>query len=270
MSNINLDLKYDLMKVGLTEREAKVYQVLVGVEALTASAIPKFTDIPRTKIYEVLDSLIRKGFCKEGDNSSEGRAYSAVHPKVALANLALAEEERLNDMKRVNEHIGQILTPIFETSSWRLKNYDFVEILRGRQEIIARYTELRGSTKSELLEFTKGPLAMTEDDIRAGSVLTKEMISNGVKVRAIYEMDKSDRSFDFALKVDKEIGVETRFNSYLPVKLSLVDDKYTMIFMPDPMILEQNLTGLVIEHIGMNALIKMAFESYWDASSIVK
>ena len=267
MSNTSLDVKYDLMKVGLTEREAKVYQVLVGVETLTAGAIPKFTDIPRTKVYEILDSLIRKGFCKEGNNNGEGQAYSAVHPKVALANLALAEEERINDMKRVNEYISKILTPIYDNSSWRLKNYDFVEVIRGRQEIITRYSELRSSTTAELLEFTKGPLAMSENEIKAESVLTEKMILSGVKVRAIYEVDKSDHSFDFAFKIDKEIGVDARFNSFLPVKLSLVDDKYTMIFMQDPMIIQPNLTGLVIEHAGMNALIKMAFESHWDIST---
>lgn len=267
MSNINLDVKYDLMKVGLTEREAKVYQVLVGVETLTAGAIPKFTDIPRTKVYEVLDSLIRKGFCKEGDSSSDGQTYCAIHPKIALGNLARAEEERLNDMKRVNEHISQLLTPVFDNSSWRLKNYDFVEILRGRQEMISKYTDLRNSTKNELLEFTKGPLAMSDNDIKAESVLAKEMIQKGVKVRTIYEIEESNHSFDFALKIDKKIGAETRYNSYLPVKLSLFDDKRTMISMSDPMIMQPNLTALVIEHSGMNALIKMAFESYWDKSS---
>ena len=269
MSNTNLNVKYDLMKVGLTEREAKVYQVLVGVEALTAGAIPKFTEIPRTKVYEILNSLIRKGFCKEGDSSSDGQTYCAVHPKIALGNFARAEEDRLNDMKSISEHISELLTPIFDNSSWRLKDYDFVEILRGRQEIITRYSELRNSTTTELLEFTKGPLAMSNEDIKAESVFAQKMIQKGIKVRTIYEIEESNHSFDFALEVDKEIGAETRYNSYLPVKLSLFDDKRTMISMSDPMIMQPNLTALVIEHSGMNALLKVAFESYWDKSSLI-
>lgn len=146
-------------------------------------------------------------------------------------------------------------------------------MLRGPKEIVTRYRQLRDTAEYELLEFTKGPLAMSEEDINAGAEISKELISRGVKAMSIYEIDDSleqNHSFGFALKKDKEIGVEARYISSLPVKLSLFDDKYTMIFMDDPTLLRQNLTALVIEHKGMNTLIKMAFEAYWEMSKPIE
>jgi hypothetical protein len=55
----------DLEQLGFTPREAKLYLALVGGGEFTAADLHRLAGIPRTKIYETLDSMVRRGFCTE-------------------------------------------------------------------------------------------------------------------------------------------------------------------------------------------------------------
>ena len=44
----------ELQYLGLSEKEAKVYELLTSTEGLSAATIAKRTDIKRASVYEVL------------------------------------------------------------------------------------------------------------------------------------------------------------------------------------------------------------------------
>ena len=51
-----------LQQVGLNAYESRAYMVLIGHQRFKALEVAGRARIPRQKIYEVLDSLIEKGF----------------------------------------------------------------------------------------------------------------------------------------------------------------------------------------------------------------
>ena len=51
--------------LGLTERGAKVYVSLLSRKGFTTLELQNSVDIPRTKIYEVLQRMIERGICSE-------------------------------------------------------------------------------------------------------------------------------------------------------------------------------------------------------------
>mgnify|MGYP001588345074 CR=1 FL=1 len=51
-----------LKKFGLNTSEAKVYITLLVLEDAKASEIAKRANVPRNKLYEIADSLNKKGF----------------------------------------------------------------------------------------------------------------------------------------------------------------------------------------------------------------
>jgi len=53
-----------LMRVGLTEYEAKVYLALLSMHLSTATKTAEKSEVPRTKIYSVLEALGSKGWVK--------------------------------------------------------------------------------------------------------------------------------------------------------------------------------------------------------------
>ena len=264
-----------LIEMGLTEREAKVYRVLLGVSEITAAAIPKFTDIPRTKVYEALSSLVRKGFCKEVPSSEgsgqNGQTFAAVSPEVALEGLMTIEKKRMQHLEELNATLTRELLSMYNNSTSRLQDYNFIEILRGRHEIIRRYTQMRNESKTEILELSPGDFTMTTEEANSEADANELLIRKGVSIKVIYERKEilSGENEYFHTK-NKEAGVEARMVDYLPIKISLFDGTTVMLPLSDPIVAEPNLTVLIIEHRNLYRVLRDAFESYWAKGESVE
>ncbi len=262
------DIVSHLVEIGLSEREAKVYKVLLGISEITAAAIPKFTDVPRTKVYEVLNSLIKKGFCKEASypsaGQSGGQTYCAVDPKIALSGWMQIKENQLEELKKANEKLIAISSAVYEHSAWRLKDYDFIEVLKGRQEITHRYTELRSGVTSQILEFTKGSYAMSEEEMNREADNNLRLVEAGVQLRVIYEAKElTDFNNPYWHLKNTEIGVEARLVDRVPIKMSLFDNSLIMMLLSDPLIAEPNMTALIIKHPELYSVLKGVFDAHW-------
>ncbi len=68
-----------LQRIGLTEYEAKAYLGLLGDHLSSASKLSEKSGVPRTKIYQVLESLQRKGWIQV--YSGVPLLFKAVNPK---------------------------------------------------------------------------------------------------------------------------------------------------------------------------------------------
>ena len=75
----------DLIEVGLSANQAKAYFSLLTNSELSASELAKVSRIPRTRIYDVLEVLVKKGLCVEKHDRI--RHYRAIRPAEALGIL---------------------------------------------------------------------------------------------------------------------------------------------------------------------------------------
>ncbi|NLH21048.1 MAG: TrmB family transcriptional regulator, partial [Methanothrix sp.] len=91
-----------LCKLGLTQYEAKTYATLVGMGEATAREVNEISGVPRTRIYDVLRDLERKGFVEFSDGSPT--YYRAVDPDQVMKRL---RDELVESIDRsVNELKG--------------------------------------------------------------------------------------------------------------------------------------------------------------------
>src|SRR5579863_1734443 len=102
-----------LQQLGLNAYEARSYLVLVGHPRFKALELAARAHVPRQKIYEVLDSLVEKGFAQVTQEKT--KLYSAVPPDQAipsfLARRAQAMEHQLADQSRAARGmIDQLMT----------------------------------------------------------------------------------------------------------------------------------------------------------------
>ena len=86
-----------LLQLGLTEYEAKAYTALLNTHLCTATRASEKSSVPRTRIYQVLESLQRKGW---------GRVYSgvpllfkAVEPAIVFENVKENYADLLESVK---------------------------------------------------------------------------------------------------------------------------------------------------------------------------
>ncbi len=98
-----------LWELGLTKYEIKAYVALLDQESRTASQISKYSNIPFSKIYDVLGSLERKGWIvKERSRPSK---YYPKPPSLALETAKLRIQSALRSSER---HILNELQPLYE------------------------------------------------------------------------------------------------------------------------------------------------------------
>src|SRR6201996_7030898 len=71
-----------LQSMGLNAYEARSYLVLVGHPRFKALELAARAHVPRQKIYEVLDSLVEKGFAQVIQEKT--KMFSAVPPNQAI------------------------------------------------------------------------------------------------------------------------------------------------------------------------------------------
>src|SRR5512138_1091576 len=71
-----------LQSIGLNAYEARSYLVLIGHPRFKALELAARAHVPRQKIYEVLDSLVEKGFAQVVQEKT--KLFSAVQPTLAL------------------------------------------------------------------------------------------------------------------------------------------------------------------------------------------
>jgi sugar-specific transcriptional regulator TrmB len=81
-----------LRRLGLEEKEIKVYLVLLKFGNITASKIAKETSIDRATCYRYLDSLIKKGLVSYAIENNI-KYFKAAHPEKILEDLQEKESE---------------------------------------------------------------------------------------------------------------------------------------------------------------------------------
>src|SRR3954465_5213424 len=72
-----------LQQLGLNAYESRSYLVLIGHPRFKALELAARSHVPRQKIYEVLDSLVEKGFAKGIQEKT--KLFSAGDPSLAIS-----------------------------------------------------------------------------------------------------------------------------------------------------------------------------------------
>ncbi|SFB97034.1 Sugar-specific transcriptional regulator TrmB [Halobiforma haloterrestris] len=83
-----------LAELGLSNYEARAYVVLAGNGPMTADQVADESDVPRGRVYDVLNSLVDRSLARADDGRP--RTYVHVEPEEAVARL---KERRLEELE---------------------------------------------------------------------------------------------------------------------------------------------------------------------------
>jgi len=243
-----------LTRLGLTSYEAKAYLALTRRGSSTAAEVARLAGVPRQRIYDVLAGLVGKGLAL----SKPGNVvkYTATPPDTAFEHLLADRRQELADLERAAEQMVDQLGPAFEAGQAHTDPLEYIEVLRDRRAINARFGELRANIQDEILVFTKPPYATP--------VPSNVEVAKSHRARSVYEFSifDSEQSAE-GVRRFIEAGEEARFVSELPLKLVIVDEMIVMFGMEDPVAGSSELTIVVIEHQSLARILKIAFETVW-------
>lgn len=201
MSNELLIIE-DMKKLGLSEYEVKAYLKLLEEYPVNGYSLSKNSGIPRSRIYEVLDSLKKKQIVFE---EIEGKTtlFHPLDPKLLL-----------NKFKNTFENIFDNVDEYTKKVYYEQQNDNKLIFIKGRNKIIEFVNTLISDAKKIIA------VSVWEEEMNDISIGLDDAISRGVKLRGIYFGKKNPY---------KEIVTHRRIERYLAEK----SERYMTIIIDD-------------------------------------
>jgi HTH-type transcriptional regulator, sugar sensing transcriptional regulator len=254
-----------LQQIGLNAYESRSYLVLVGHPKFKALELAARAHVPRQKIYEVLDSLVEKGFAQVVREKT--KLFSAVEPSLAIpayfARRSQQLQQELTEQSRFATDLVEDLNSAYSEGQGGRGTLDFLRIVSEPLQTAAEYRRMISEVQGDYMEFSRPPYAVDplEDH------LVRQARLRGVRCRLLVEVGTLDDEHRRRLMEFIDIGVEVHQVPSLPLKLALFDGKKGLIALLDPVITRPTWTSVVFDHSGMGEAMNGLFEDYWRRSN---
>lgn len=254
-----------LQQLGLNAYEARSYLMLLGHSRFKALELAPRARVPRQKIYEVLDSLVEKGFARVVQDRT--KLFSAVEPNLAipayLARKRELMEHELTGQARSASNLLEDLSGLYSEGKGGRGTLDFLRIVAEPTQTAGEYRRMLGEVRAEYLEFSRPPYAVDPLDEK----LVKQARGRGVACRLLIESGTLDTHQRQRLIEYAAAGVEIREAPSLPLKLACFDGRNGLIALLDPVISKPTWTSLVFDHAGLGEAMKHLFEDRWQRAT---
>src|SRR5579871_2697298 len=133
-----------LQQLGLNAYESRSYLVLLGHPKFKALELAARAHVPRQKIYEVLDSLVEKGFAQVVQEKT--KLFSAVEPSLAipsyLAQRAQVLQQELTDQSRLAGGLIDDLALSYSEGQGGRGTLDFLRIVNDPGQTAVQYRKM--------------------------------------------------------------------------------------------------------------------------------
>jgi hypothetical protein len=250
-----------LQQVGLNAYEARSYLVLMGHPRFKALELAARAHVPRQKIYEVLDSLVEKGFSQVVQEKT--KLFSAVDPSLAipgyLARRSKALHNEITEQARLASGLIEDLRAAFVEGQDGRGKLDFLSLVNDPTQSAIHYRRMLTTVSHSFAEFARAPFAVDPLDEQ----FVKDSADRGVQCRLLIEGGTVQDGHRENLSEYREHGIDIRFLERLPLKLALFDSKCGLIAMLDPVLTRPAWTSVVFEHEGFGEAMAGLFEVYW-------
>jgi sugar-specific transcriptional regulator TrmB len=250
-----------LQQLGLNAYEARSYLVLIGHPRFKALELAARAHVPRQKIYEVLDSLVEKGFAQVVQEKT--KLFSAVEPSLAVPSYLVRRvqtlQRELTDQTRMADGLVTDLAVAYSEGRGERGTLDYLRIVGDTEQTAVQYRKMLSDVRTEYLEFSRPPYAVDPLDEQ----LVKQARQRGVTCRLLIESGTLDDAHRQRLEDYATAGVEIGQTQSLPMKLAVFDGERGLVALLDPVITRPTWTAVVFEHTGMGEAMKGLFENYW-------
>jgi HTH-type transcriptional regulator, sugar sensing transcriptional regulator len=262
--NSTKDIQAQLSLIGLTEYEIKVYLELINNDKIGATSLSKNSGVSRGRIYEVLDNLIKKGFCKIIPGAT--KSYKAVAPEVAIDNIINEMKNEMLLKERTILEASKDLQSIYNSANQDVSPGENVQILTSQSAIKERIKQLQFECENVLRVFVKEPILMDNsqkdfDDRR------NDQIKKNLKMKHIYEYNEA-RYKEYANSIFniRKTGADydVRVSMKLPLKLAIYDENHAMFTLNRERTSKKNYSMMSVSYNFLTLAMIELFEFYWD------
>ena len=253
----------NLAELGLSSYEARAYRALLSLGPTPARELSDTSDVPRGRIYDVLNTLDSRGLVRAHD-SREPTRYTAVAPDIAVDRLLDERRRELTEQRQhyetvaesVRDRLSSAIPP--ESRFWtaELGSEEALALASDQQELAedritsvigAPYENAPWSTYAAEIDVIDREIPPALD-VR---ILVSETLLTGI------EDDHWADVFD----VSETLAV--RATSNLSITIDVIDGHTVYVHVTDPFDPSERLGVVAIRDESFADSIETAFENVW-------
>ena len=186
--------------------ETKVWLALLSKGVASAGEIAELSGVPRSRTYDVLESLEKQGFAMQ--KIGKPVKYFAVKPTAVIEKLKKGTMDEMNEkismlsnIKDTPEYVE--LELLHSTKSEMVKKQDISSTLRGRMNINSQISDLVNLAKEELI--ICAPVSEIKRRIKLLEPIFKQV--NDSKVKLMVALNGSDSDIK---AVNDRLGIKAK------------------------------------------------------------
>ena len=253
-----------LSKLGLSLYQAKIYSALASLGPSGVAEIQRFSGVPRTKIYEILDQLLEIGAVEF--QSGRPTIYNALSPTVLVDRMR-------NSYLSAADNATRLLAEIQQTEKSTAE--DLVWTVRGKTAVHRKAALTIAVAKKSVLMVEQYPPKLMTTTIS----IMKSLHQKGNNVRAVCIL-KGGQRLDENFKVEEFVeyrkitslldttesdDILTHFRKIVLAILAresslvVIDDQEAFVYFPDKTDESKSL-GLTLKIPGLPMIQRLLFE----------
>ncbi len=246
---------------GLNSYEAKIWTALLSRGVSSAGELADISNVPRSRTYDVLESLEKKGFIMM--KLGKPIKYMAISPNEVLERVKKKiKEESVRQEKTMDELKGSKildeLTSLHTQGIELVEPTDLMSSLKGRDNIYNQIELMIKDAKKSVLIITSSEGLIRK--IEHMKKTLKKASDNGVKIKIAVPLTKETKAAADELKGIAEVRNITNIKARFVI---VDDDQLTFMMMDDATVHPSYDVGIWVNTKLFATALKELFELSW-------
>jgi sugar-specific transcriptional regulator TrmB len=223
-SSLTDDFAIYLHEMGLSEYEASAYLGLLQNGLSTAKEISNNTDIPQSRVYDVLESLESKGFVTI--QPGRPKKFGPIEPELAVNQFVQYKRANLEEKISRSQEIGNKFLDELENNQFQYRQNEEIDVFwsyKGKNYILQQFGEYCASANDEIRMITQGN--SLNRGVTHHKEILKERADHGVDIRIVLGGDNAD---DVVVDTARK-WAEIRRSTNIEGRIYLFDDNRILV-----------------------------------------
>lgn len=210
-----MEIRETLSGLGLTEYESKTLTSLLKLNEAKAPDISREAQVPKTRVYDVLDNLVAKDLIIE--IQGRPKRYRAREPEKVFHELLNEKKKEINELEKRTRELKTRL----EISSGEEESGEKVMKVKDKQDFLRILAQEIAKAKESVLAFTE--LASKSSVLRGALSGAK---AKNVDVKILHALEESE------LGKMKNLGIELKKSDH-NIEAFIIDGKKLVMALSD-------------------------------------
>ena len=256
--------------IDLTANEIQVYMALLKKKKCTPAEVAKISGFRRTKVYELLTSLEKKGACILLQSTQ--KTYEPVDPALLMEKVRKRLSLVTANINEVSDELSRMYEDPYDSSD----TVDYIELISDPILILNRNNNLIENAENEILissasgsiseNLGKKEKELAKHIYVESNRLVKKALQKNVLVHILIGLnDPIKEIFDvYDRKFLDYDNFDIHFVENIPCKLGLIDGEHIIILLKGIRTGKHPTSTIYMRDKGLGSYHRKTFYSYWE------